>query len=108
MQLNIPARVIYESPERLKDIRPAESEIAQSIKLKTADRIKAQVECIREVHRLVRSELLRDDFNPASTFIDLKDLEQRQSTARHLVHRFSDENQGVVEFAIYIEEHVNS
>ena len=104
MQLNIPARVIYESPDRLEDIRPVESEIAQSTKLVIADKVKAQVECIREVYRLVRSELIRNDFNPASTFVDLKDLEQRQSTASHLVHRFSDEFQGVVEFAIYIEE----
>ncbi|MBT3679268.1 MAG: hypothetical protein HOI12_13930 [Candidatus Marinimicrobia bacterium] len=108
MQLNIPARVIYESPDRLEDIRPVESEIAQSTKLVIADKVKAQVECIREVYRLVRSELIRNDFNPASTFVDLKDLEQRQSTASHLVHRFSDEFQGVVEFAIYIEEYVNS
>jgi len=108
MQLNIPARVIYESPARLKEIRPAESEIAQSIKLKSADKVKAQVECIRDVYRLVRSEIVDDDFNPSSTFIDIKDLKERHSTADHLIHRFSDEYQGVVQFALYIEEYVNS
>jgi len=115
MQLNIPARVIYESPERLKDIRPAESEIAQSIKLKPADKVKAQVECLREVYRLVRSELAHVDFDPDNTFLNLQkdedgkvDHENWHSIRSHLLDHFPKQFESIVMFALYIEEHVNT
>jgi len=55
MKLNIPAKIIYLSPNRLKDIRPADPEWISDAAESPADIVKAQVESIREVYRLVRS-----------------------------------------------------
>jgi hypothetical protein len=115
MKLNIPAKIIYLSPNRLKDIRPADPEWISDAAESPADIVKAQVESIREVYRLVRSELAYHKFDPNNTFLNLPkdedgnvDHEKWHSIESHLLDHFPKEHCSAVEFACYIEEYVNS
>ena len=108
MKVNLPAKVIYLSPGRLKDVTPSDPDWNHDGKITPAERTKAQVESIRDVYRLVRSELANDDFNPEDTFLSLPDEEDWISLSHHLLNHFPKKYSSVVEFACYIEEHVNS
>lgn len=108
MQLNIPAKVIYLSPNRLKDIKPANPEWISDSAESPTDIVKAQVESIREVFRLVRSALADDDFYPEDTFLKLPSEDEWISINHHLLNHFPKQYSSVVEFACYIEDYVNS
>ena len=58
---NLPGRLVYNSPSRLAEVLPDKRKWLNKDEPELTDIIKAQVEKVREIFRIIRSELFDPD-----------------------------------------------
>jgi len=105
---NLPGRVVYNSPSRLAEVLPDKRKWLKKDEPELTDIIKAQVEKVREIFRIIRSELFDPD-RPAKRRIIAADAFDCNTTIeQHLLAKFPRNYSSVIKFACYIEENVNS
>ena len=105
---NLPGRVIYKSPLRLAEVWPDKQKWHNKNKPEDRDIVKAQVEKIREIYRVLRSELLDPDRSNELRIIAPGSFNGDITIEQHLLTKFPAIYSSIIRFACYIEENVNS
>ena len=105
---NLPGRVVYKSPKRLADVWPDKQKWHNKNKPEDRDIVKAQVEKIREIYRVLRSELLDSDRSNELRIIAPGSFNGDITIEQHLLTKFPAIYSSIIRFACYIAENVNS
>jgi hypothetical protein len=105
---NLPGRVIYNSPKRLADVWPDKQKWHNKDRPEDRDIIKAQVEKIREIYRILRSELFDPERGDDVKVIAPKSFDGGITIEQHLLVKFPPHYSSIIKLACYIEENVNS
>jgi hypothetical protein len=105
---NPPGRVVYNSPSRLAEVLPDKRKWLSKKKPELNDVIKSQVEKVREIFRILRSELYDPNMSDNSRIIKAGVFSGNITIEQHLLTKFPPKYSDVIRFACYIEENVNS
>jgi hypothetical protein len=105
---NLPGRVVYNNPSRLAEVLPDKRKWLNKDEPELTDIIKAQVEKVREIFRILRSELYDPKRSDDSRIIKAGAFDGNITIEQHLLAVFPPKYSDVIRFACYIEENVNS